>query len=151
MVYIKSMTKTGWVDPKSLVATEEQQHRTEHAATLFAGGAEYVDPVVVADGQIIDGHNRVAAAIELGIGSIRCRSIPLHVADTLRAEEYDSCDIAAGVHEYCGDYEASSRIASQFEGSAVADRAYLVADRLAELMDADRAAVTAPRTEEDRP
>ena len=116
--------------PGSLVFTEHEQSNIGRAKALFGSeedGWEYVDPIVVVNNsgerRIIDGHNRASAAKELGLKSVKIREINNSTYADLKARGYDNIDIAAGVHEAAGDFEAASRLYEQFSGSDLRSRA----------------------------
>lgn len=93
------------VNPAELKRREFIQDKTEiYTQTTKELGGIYTAIIITSDNEIIDGHNRVAAAIELNISDIPAIVIDASLEKQLRELGYTHNDICFAAVSYDIDY-----------------------------------------------
>lgn len=111
------------VNPSELIFRESDQNSLDAIRAAFPGD-EYSPIVVIRDANgartILDGHNRATVAAERG-HLIPAVEIYRGAYETL-SESYTDMEIAYGVLDNAGEYDAANALDDQFPGSNVAGR-----------------------------
>lgn len=101
------------IEIAALSRTEQDQN--QHVIAEMEDVIELLPPITISrDGQIIDGHHRVAAAIASGLRSIEAIQID---ADYDELTGFDAMQIAWAAAEAVGASEASDALTTQFDES----------------------------------
>jgi ADP-Ribosyltransferase in polyvalent proteins len=112
------------IDPATLTFREQDQNRTEQVRKDWPeGGFPAAVTIAEADGSrtILDGHNRAAVALDLGV-NIDVVDVSRDEYDRLAEAGFDDMEIAFAALDRAGEDETADRINSQFPGARVKER-----------------------------
>lgn len=91
--------------------SDQNEATISYFAEAIANGAD-IDPIVVIDDQILDGHHRYEAALQTGV-TLTFSRITRSQYEALSAQ-FDDMEIAAAAHLANDNTEAAYNVANQF-------------------------------------